>query len=178
MKSLPEPETAVPMLFGAPTAVDAAPCALRRRLAAPALRLLPDGRLARLASGGDRAAFGVIFNRYHQELHRYCISILRGAEDAADALQSTMLRALNALEGDTREIALRPWLYRIAHNESITLLRRRRAEIDSELSAPARFDTDASAEMRADLHELLGDLRELPERQRSALVMRELGGLD
>jgi RNA polymerase sigma factor (sigma-70 family) len=180
MKPLPESQTVVPMLLGGPQAVDVAPTAPRPlTLPLPALRLLSDARLARLASAGDRAAFGVIFHRYHQELHRYCVSILRNAEDAGDALQSTMLRALNALEGDTREIALRPWLYRIAHNESITLLRRhRRAEVDAELSVPARLDGEASAELRAQLNELLGDLRELPERQRGALVMRELGGLD
>ena len=118
----------------------------------------------------------MIFHRYHQELHRYCVSILRNAEDAGDALQSTMLRALNALEGDDREIALRPWLYRIAHNESITLLRRQARA--AELHLPARSDGDAGADVRADMRELLGDLRELPERQRGALVMRELGGLE
>jgi RNA polymerase sigma factor (sigma-70 family) len=158
-----------------------APAAASRPLPIPAaaLRLLSDERLARLASAGDRAAFGVIFHRYHQELHRYCASILRNPEDAGDALQSTMLRALNALEGDTRQIALRPWLYRIAHNESITLVRRRRQTgLDGELSVPSRFDGEASADLRAQLHELLGDLRELPERQRGALVMRELGGLN
>ncbi len=170
---MPESQTAVPMLLGGRAAGAGAPAA-RRSLPGPALRLLPDERLARLASNGDRAAFGVIFNRYHQELHRYCISILRNAEDAGDALQSTMLRALNALEGDDREIALRPWLYRIAHNESITLLRRRVRT--AKLRMPAR--SDEGAEVRADVRELLGDLRELPERQRGALVMRELGGLE
>lgn len=179
MKPLPESQAAVPMLLGG-SALDA-PAAAPRPLPIPAaaLRLLSDERLARLASAGDRAAFGVIFHRYHQELHRYCVSILRNPEDAGDALQSTMLRALNALQGDTRQIALRPWLYRIAHNESITLVRRRRhAGLDAELSVPAPFDGEARADLRAQLHELLGDLRELPERQRGALVMRELGGLN
>jgi RNA polymerase sigma factor (sigma-70 family) len=89
-----------------------------------------------------------------------------------------MLRALNALEGEAREIALRPWLHRIAHNESITLLRRRRhAEIDAASAVAAPLAGDESVELRDQLHELLGDLRELPERQRGALVMRELAGL-
>jgi RNA polymerase sigma factor (sigma-70 family) len=178
MKPLPEPQ-AVPVLLGGPEAVDVAATAPRPlQLPLPALRLLSDERLARLASAGDRAAFGVIFHRYREDLLRYCVSILHNAEDACDALQSTMLHALNALEGDTREIALRPWLYRIAHNESVTLLRRHRhAAVDSELSVPARLDGEASVELRARLRELLGDLRELPERQRGALVMRELVGL-
>src|SRR5688572_24933164 len=100
----------------------------RMRLEGAALRLLGDERLARLASGGDRAAFAVIFDRYHQRLFAYCTSILHDRDDAADAVQSTMLRAMRALEGEERDIAVRPWLYRIAHNESITLLRRPAAE--------------------------------------------------
>src|SRR3954453_15994969 len=95
------------------------------RLEGAALRLLSDERLARLAAGGDRPAFAAIFDRYHQALYGYCASILHNREDAADAVQSTMLRAMRALEGEQREIAVRPWLYRIAHNESVALLRRR-----------------------------------------------------
>jgi RNA polymerase sigma factor (sigma-70 family) len=138
-----------------------------------------DERLARLAAGGDRAAFGAIFARYHQPLYRYCRSILNSEADAADALQSTMLRALHALEGDTREIALRPWLYRIAFNESITLVRRREsAHVAPDLTLPARLDVEADVELRARFSQLVADMRELPERQRGALAMREMAGLE
>jgi RNA polymerase sigma factor (sigma-70 family) len=179
MKPPPESQAAVPILLGARVTHDVPTTRSRPvTLPRPALRLLSDERLARLASAGDRAAFGVIFHRYHRELHRYCVSIVGNTHDAGDALQSTMLRALNALEGDTREIALRPWLHRIAHNESITLLRRpQHAEVDAALAVPAPLDGEESVELRGQLHELLGDLRELPERQRGALVMRELAGL-
>src|SRR5688572_24673934 len=91
------------------------------------MRVSSDARLARLAAAGNRAAFAAIFDRYHQDLYRYCVSLLHNQEDAADALQSTMLHALRALEGDDRDIALRPWLYRIAHNESMSIIRRRKS---------------------------------------------------
>ena len=142
------------------------------------LRLSSDARLARLAARGDRAAFAAIFDRYHQQLYRYCVSILHDAEDAADALQSTMLRALRSLEGDDRDIAVRPWLYRIAHNESVTILRDRpntQPALESGLAGMA--DVEGSAALRDQLHTLLGDIRELPDRQRAALVMREMAGL-
>jgi RNA polymerase sigma factor (sigma-70 family) len=149
-----------------------------RAAPAPALRLLSDARLASLAQGGDRAAFGAIFDRYHQELFRYCISVLRHPEDAADALQSTMVRALNALEGETRTIAPRPWLYRIAFNESMTLLRRRpKGQLASDLPLPVHLDVEDDVALRAQLEQLVEDLRQLPERQRGALAMRELAGL-
>src|SRR5882757_2846952 len=91
----------------------------RARGGEAALRVLPDEQLARLAAKGDARAFALIYERHHQELFRYCRSITRNSEDAADALQSTMAAALRSLPGDDREIALRPWLFRVAHNESI-----------------------------------------------------------
>jgi RNA polymerase sigma factor (sigma-70 family) len=146
------------------------------RLPAPALRMLGDDRLLRLASAGDSRAFEVIYERYHQALYRYCRSIVGNAEDAADALQSTMASALRGLVGERREIALRPWLFRIAHNESISLLRRRHshATIEDALELEAPVHDPAVAQR---LRDLVADLRELPDRQRGALVMHELSGL-
>lgn len=137
-----------------------------------------DTRLARRASEGDERAFAAIFRRYHQDLYRYCLAILGNPEDAQDALQNTMLSALRALPGERREIELKPWLYRIAHNESIDLVRRRRAgeSLDPELAA-AGPGLAQEAEARERLGKLLADLEQLPERQRGALLMRELGGL-
>ncbi|MDQ3676332.1 MAG: RNA polymerase sigma factor, partial [Actinomycetota bacterium] len=120
-----------------------------------------------------------IFERHHQALHRYCYSILNNSHDAEDALQSTMIKALRALPGERRQIALRPWLYRIAHNESISLLRARRP--DGALDAAAGV-TDVAAgdlvETRERLRTLTADLESLSERQRTALLMRELAGLE
>jgi len=141
--------------------------------------LLSDLRLARQASDGDRRAFEAIYKRYHQEIYRFCLSILGRPEDAQDALQNTMVKALRALPGEQRQIKLKPWLYRVAHNESIDLLRRRRegAELDS-AQASAGAEIAETVALRERLGRLLVDLGELPERQRSALLMRELGGLD
>src|SRR3954451_24190167 len=141
--------------------------------------LLSDERLVRRAAGGEERAFATIFERYHQPLYRYCAAIVGDSQDAQDALQNTMLKVLRALPGEGREIKLKPWLYRIAHNESIDLLRRRRDTrgLGAELAAPgAPLAEELSARER--LRQLLSDLDELPERQRGALVMRELGGLD
>src|SRR3954462_5259526 len=80
--------------------------------------------------------FGVVYQRHHKALYRYCRSILRHEEDAQDALQNTMTRALAALQKDERDLELRPWLFRIAHNESVSILGRRR--VTEELAdAPA-----------------------------------------
>jgi len=141
--------------------------------------LLSDQSLVQRAAGGEERAFEAIFDRYHQALYRYCLAIVGDSQDAQDALQNTMLKVLRALPGERREIKLKPWLYRIAHNESVDLLRRRRdtRQLDPELAAPGPALSDELGS-RERLRQLLSDLDQLPERQRGALVMRELAGFD
>ena len=139
---------------------------------------MSDARLVRLAARGDQRAFEAIFERYHQELYRYCRAILKDPDEAQDALQSTMASALRSLPGDERQIALRPWLYRVAHNEAVSILRQRAGAPDpDQLPDPIVPGADLEAEARERLRTLVADLDQLPERQRGALVMRELSGL-
>src|ERR1700750_486403 len=89
----------------------------------------------RAASRAEVNGCARVYERHHQALYRYCRSILRHDQDAQDALQSAMMRAFVALQTERRELELRPWLFRIAHNESISILRRRGATcaLDEEL---------------------------------------------
>jgi len=144
--------------------------AMLRWRRAPALR----SQVAR----GDAAALAAMYERHHQALYRYCRSILHDDEDARDALQSTMAKALAALRDEERDFELRPWLFRIAHNEAISRLRQRRDVVD--LDAVGTLGTDSLAQTLEDrerLGLLRADLHDLPERQRMALVLRELSGL-
>jgi RNA polymerase sigma factor (sigma-70 family) len=138
-----------------------------------------DQRLARRAARGDRRAFEQIYRRYHQELYRFCLAMLGSPQDAQDTLQNTMVKVLRALPGEKREIKLKPWLYRIARNEAVETLRRRRDRLEPmpEQAAPAAAQIAERVEDRERLRRLLADLGELPDRQRGALVMRELSGL-
>jgi RNA polymerase sigma factor (sigma-70 family) len=155
-------------------ATQAAPPAAR-----PTLRpRLGDNQLARLATDRDPRAFEAIYARYHQELYRYCRALVGNAADAEDALQGTMAAALRSLPGETRQIALRPWLYRVAHNEAISIVRRRQPVVDGDQMREGTAEgVEAEAESRQRLRQLVADLGALPDRQRSALVMRELSGL-
>lgn len=146
---------------------------LARRLARAS-----DDRLAALAAAGDGDATAALFARLEPELRRYCLGVLGRPEDAADAAQSAVERALVALRSEGPPRSLRPWLFRIAHNEAITVARRRGAAV--ELTADLVADgpaMDESVLIRERLNRLLADLRALPERQRSALILRELSGL-
>jgi RNA polymerase sigma factor (sigma-70 family) len=138
-----------------------------------------DRRLARRAARGDSDAFATIFRRYQQDLYRYCVAILGDPLDAQDALQNTMVKALRSLPGEQRAVELKPWLYRVAHNESIELRRRARPdEPFAEDAAAPGASLEQTAADRGRLRDLLADVAELPERHRGALVMRELAGLD
>jgi RNA polymerase sigma factor (sigma-70 family) len=133
----------------------------------------------RVGPGVDKRALSEIFDAYHQQLYRYCLAILGDRQDAEDALQETMVKVVRALPGEQREIALKPWIYRIAHNESIDLLRRRRRNVPLEENEPAVGKALADqVETRQRLRQLITDVGALPERQRGALLMRETGGLE
>jgi RNA polymerase sigma factor (sigma-70 family) len=138
-----------------------------------------DAQLVQRAARRDERAFAAIYRRYHQEIYRFCLALLGNREDAHDALQNTMVKALQALPGEKRSIQLRPWLYQVAHNESIEIVRGRgkTAPIDPELADPAAGLAETAAE-RERLRQLLRDLADLPKRQRAALLLRELGGLE
>ncbi len=143
-----------------------------------ALRVAGDERLLRLAASGNEAAFATLYGRHHQDLYRYCRTLVRHDQDAQDVLQTTMVRALAALQRGAPDAPARPWLFRIAHNEAVSLLRRRRPEDDLDaVAAAGGRPLEAQVSERARLRQLVADLSDLPERQRGALVMRELSGL-
>jgi RNA polymerase sigma factor (sigma-70 family) len=138
---------------------------------------LRDEALARRIADGDERAFVEVHRRYHGPLYRYCRSIVRHEHDAQDVLQTTLIAAYGALRAGRRDAPLRPWLYRIAHNEAISLLRRRRPDAELTAALPDLAGVEERADIRERMARLLADLMTLPDRQRSALVMRELNGL-
>ena len=82
-------------------------------------------------------------------------------EEAGDALQNAMLKALQAMRKSGRTGPLRPWLFRIAHNESITIIRqrsRRPGELEDGMVAGG-CDAFRHASAREDLAALLRDLQ-------------------
>jgi RNA polymerase sigma factor (sigma-70 family) len=155
----------------------------RRIVAGPLLRLRSDEQLVRLFRAGSDEAFRVIHDRYRTRLFAYARQMLGGSRaDAEDALQDVFVRAYGALRANDREVSLRAWLYRIAHNRCIDELRRPAAaagapvEVLELVQAPASDPMDA-VERRESLRRLVADVQRLPEQQRSALLMREISGM-
>src|SRR5919197_1494556 len=106
----------------------------------PSLRLRPRPVRAQVARH-DADAFASVYEQHHRAIYRYCRSMLRDEEDARDALQSTMAKALAALRDEERDFELRPWLFRIAHNEAVSRLRARRDTVDLDAAGAVGADS-------------------------------------
>jgi RNA polymerase sigma factor (sigma-70 family) len=145
------------------------------------LRLRSDEQLVALFRAGSDDAFGILHDRYRQRLFAYVRQMLCGhsRQDAEDVLQDVFVRAFGALRSDDRQINVRAWLYRVAHNRCIDHLRRPHppaAEI-FEMSRKPLLDPVDEAQRRDDLRRLVTDVGRLPDQQRSALLMREIDGM-
>jgi len=75
------------------------------------------------ARSGDQDAFGALVKPHHGELRVHCYRMLGSLQDAEDALQEVLLAAWLGLDGFAGRSSLRTWLYRIATNRCLTLLR-------------------------------------------------------
>ncbi len=146
----------------------------------PLLRLQSDERLIALTRRGQHAAFETLFSRYQSRLLSFCRHMLSSREDAEDVLQEVFAAAFNAVLADEREINVRPWLYRIARNRSLNHLRRASAvgvdSMDVHFSDNG-LSTGDRVLRRESFRELVADVHELPETQRTALLLREIDAL-
>src|SRR5262245_46368674 len=146
----------------------------------PLLRLQPDERLIELTRRGQHAAFEALCARYQSRLLSFCRHMLGSREDAEDVLQEVFTAAFNAVLADEREINVRPWLYRIARNRSLNHLRRASAVGVDSMDvhfADHGMSTGDRAIRRESFRELLSDVHDLPETQRTALLLREIDAL-
>ena len=159
-----------------------APAGLARHriaIGVPLLRLRSDEQLVELFRAGHEDAFRVIHDRYGKRLLAYTRQMLPRGQDAEDALQDVFVRAYSGLRSSHRELALRAWLFRVAHNRCIDELRRPPPPAPELLQLTERPAQDPAVELdrRESLRRLITDVRRLPEQQRSALLMREMGGM-
>lgn len=140
---------------------------------------------------GDRAEFARLVDEYSSPIYRLGLRMLGNPQDAEDVLQNTFLNALTHIQNFEGRSSLATWLYRIAANEALMLLRKKKPEVnieemegeeDAEDLHPARFvDWSALPE-----DELLSDegkkalddaIQQLPESLRLVFLLRDVEGL-
>src|SRR3954452_13215802 len=153
------------------------------RSIAPAIRmprhdagLDDDGLLLRRAAGGDDGAFEAFHDRHADALLRYCQHVLGSRHEAEDAVQQSFFNAYRHIAAGNLPLKPRAWLYAIARNQSLSIIRSRR-EQPAELAEASTFALTEEVERRADLRELVREVNRLPEEQRPAIVLSEPGVL-
>lgn len=156
-------------------------------------RTLSDAELVELARQGGENAIRTLIERNNQRLFRAARSVLRNDSEAEDVVQETYVKAFTALASFRGEASFSTWLTRIALNEAVSRLRRRRKNSDLEaldqaVSAdaglvslfplslvPLPADTEAArSEMRQMLETAIDGL---PEGFRTVFVLRDVEGL-
>lgn len=133
-----------------------------------------DERLREQLRGGNEVAFEVLFDRHHGALLSFCRHLLGSLEEAEDAVQLTLLSAYRQLCTPGRRINhLKPWLFTVAHNRCVSILRTRREAPSAEL--PERVSVaglSEQVEAREDIRHLLVDLAEATGRSAGGTAPR------
>jgi RNA polymerase sigma factor (sigma-70 family) len=146
----------------------------------PFLKLQSDEKLVQLTRRGNQAAYEALVARYDARLLGFTRHMLGSREDAEDVVQETFAAAFNAMVADDRPINVKPWLYRIARNRSLNHLRRNTAiavdSFDHHVAEHGQTTAD-KVHKREDFRQLMADVQDLPETQRTALLLREIDAL-
>ena len=129
---------------------------------------------------GHHGAFEALVQRYQPRLLAFCRHMLASREDAEDVLQEVFAAAFNAICADDRPINARPWLYRIARNRCLNHLRRVQPTGQDSMDVFERDGGSTTADtvhFREEFRQIVTDVGQLPETQRTALLLREIDAL-
>ena len=140
---------------------------------------------------GNRGEFARLVDRYSGPLYRLALKMLDNTRDAEDMLQNTFLKVFQHLDEFEGRSSLSTWLYRIASNEALMLMRKRRPEITLSDTKQEDDDSDYEPIQFTDWHGLPEDellssesraaldqaIQQLPETLRIVFVLRDIEGL-
>jgi RNA polymerase sigma factor (sigma-70 family) len=141
------------------------------------LAAFKDERLVAQLRRGNDIAFEVLYDRHHAAVLSYCRHMLGSRDEAEDALQQAFVSAHADIVATDKPIRFKAWLFTIARNRCLSILRARREQPSENLERISTAGLAEEVEHRADLKELVEDMQELPEDQRAALILSELGDL-
>jgi RNA polymerase sigma-70 factor (ECF subfamily) len=136
----------------------------------------------------DAAAFTEFFETYANRIYRLALGLLKQEDDAEEVVQATFLSAFEAIDRFEPHARLSTWLYRIAYNHALMLLRRHHAALPlpEEEEDPSVFPVqlvdwsqlpDQQAESEEARQVLRSAITELPLGLRAAFLLRDVEGL-
>ena len=144
-------------------------------------------RLLKQAMQGDADAFTALCGPYEGLVYRHCLQMLRNRTDAEDAAQEALLRAYRSMPRFRADCGVATWLYRIAHNVCLDVLKRPQSKTDiasletlreSGYEPPDDAQTPESAYLaQSDAERLADAVAELPDEQRTLISLRYGDGL-
>jgi RNA polymerase sigma-70 factor (ECF subfamily) len=129
-------------------------------------RAVEDADLILKARKGDVDAFNLLVSRWDRRVYNYILRLVNSREDALDLSQDTFLKAYQNLKKLEDVSRFAPWIFRIAHNEAYSLLRKRKPEVDADEGlppdrvTPREFPLELSLAAAAALDRLTADHRE------------------
>jgi len=130
---------------------------------------------------GDRAAFGELVVRYQRPVYNAAYWILRKPEDASDVAQTVFLKVVEQLDDYDPHYRFFSWIYRIAVNESLNLLRRNGHEeaLDEDVELPdeASVDPERQLDTKERAERVRKALMEVSTTDRAVLMLRHFGEL-
>lgn len=151
-----------------------------------------DAEVLHRVQQGDAGAYRVLVERYQQRLYAMLYGMLRNGEDAREVAQESFIKAFNNLDRFRSDSSFYTWLYRIAVNLAIDTRRRHgkrtfaeyddtRMHGDDGAGLPSRDPTHHSPGRRLERKRLMERIEwaiaQLPDDQRTAIVLREIEGL-
>jgi RNA polymerase sigma factor (sigma-70 family) len=126
--------------------------------------------------------FDALASALRPQLHRYCARLMGSVLDGEDVVQDTFAKAMAALEGLDPAMPLKPWLFRIAHNRAIDLLRQKEIRMaesvdeGSRVADSAGVDPEEAAMREQATAVAVSRFIELPVVQRSVVVLKDVLG--
>jgi RNA polymerase sigma-70 factor (ECF subfamily) len=127
-----------------------------------------------------RAGLLALAGELRPELHRYCARLMGSVIDGEDVVQDTLVRALVALPDLDEVTPLRPWLFRIAHNRALDLLRSRAVRNAEPMDAapdvvdPTNPDPEETLMRQEAVQTAVSRFAELPILQRSVVILKDV----
>lgn len=145
----------------------------------PCMRLqgLDDAYLVSRAQAGRLDAFEELVHRHRDRVYRVALRMLGDTRDAEDAAQDVLLQAWRSLDGFRADSAFSTWVYRIAVNRCLNVLRIRHETEPMMTEHASRTPTiEAIVESRLQLDDVRRAILSLTPEQRAPLVLREFEG--
>jgi RNA polymerase sigma-70 factor (ECF subfamily) len=134
-------------------------------------REVEDPDLIARTKRGKVEAYNILVSRWEKRVFNYLLRLVGNREDAMDLSQEVFLKAYQSIGKLQDPSRFSPWLFRIAHNEAYSLLRRKRPEVELEGEAPVRATRPRLEPLEIALA-VEGALAELSEDQREAIVLK------